>query len=81
MNLWRITYLNKLTGKRQNYMQVGFESEQQAFDEVRRLKDHAKKIAISNTDLLTFPQQFIKAWMVAVDIKVEPIKLKNEHSN
>jgi len=43
MDLWKITYTNILTGERQSYMDVGFESPESAKDEIRRLMRDAKK--------------------------------------
>ena len=43
MDLWQITYTNIITGTRQTYMNIGFETPQLAKDEIERLKAAAKK--------------------------------------
>ena len=51
MNLWQITYTNIITGERQTYMDVGFESPKSAKEEIRRLRRDAKKLRKDNHDV------------------------------
>jgi hypothetical protein len=43
MDLWQITYTSIITGERQTYMNIGFETPERAKDEIERLKVAAKK--------------------------------------
>lgn len=43
MDLWQITYTNIITGERQTYMNVGFESPESAKEEIKLLMRDAKK--------------------------------------
>ena len=43
MELWQIEYRDKRTGERKPYMNIGFESEQSAKNELERLKKAQKK--------------------------------------
>lgn len=51
MDLWQITYTNIITGERQTYMNVGFESPKRAKDEIVRLMREAKKLKKQHLDV------------------------------
>jgi len=51
MDLWQIRYTSIVSGQRETYMDVGFETPQLAKDEIRRLMRDAKKLKKSNLDI------------------------------
>lgn len=67
--------MNKLTGERVHYMNVGWTSEQEAQDEIDRLKKNSIKAPYPGDVLRSMDPRYLKTWMVATDYRIEPIKI------
>ena len=68
--LYQIEYTNRLTGKENTYMNVGFESEESAQREIGLLKKQQSKKHFSIEELMRMENQYIRSWMVAENWKI-----------
>ena len=79
--LYRITYLNILTGLRCNYMQIGFETEEAAQRElfnVKREKEKNKHIYTEGVIKNCIETGMrIPSCVIGIDWKIEEVKTKN----
>ena len=73
--LYQIEYTNRLTGKENTYMNVGFESEESAQREIGLLKKQQSKKHFSIEELMRMENQYIRSWMVAENWKIKPVSV------
>jgi len=71
-----IKFTDCLTGKRHRYMNIGFETPDQAQRELDKLIREKEKKNYSINDLKNIAPQYLMSYMVGIDWKIEPIKLR-----
>jgi len=81
MIYYKITYLSALTGERSSYMNIGFESEKIAQNELDCILRHYEKIKDRYTEDVIFNciqnNIHIPVCIIGSDWKIEPIKLRS----
>jgi hypothetical protein len=77
---YKISYTNILTGDKQSYMNIGFESEKSANDELNRLLHEREKLSFTYTEDVIRDciknDIFIPTCIIMSDWKIKSIKLK-----
>lgn len=74
--LFKITFLNRLTHKRVHYLNIGFESKEKAQRELTRILRAQKKRYYTTKELQALSRGANRASIVGTEFKVEPITLK-----
>jgi len=71
---WKITYMNRLTGEKCTYMNMGFRSPERAQDEIRCILKSRKLYSDKELESWLNSSDRKPSYIVGTDWKVEPIK-------
>lgn len=76
LKMFRITYYDPREGVRKNYMEIGFETYENAFNQLACIRRNKKEFLKDNR-LSSVPAEYLKIYMIGQRWKIEPIKMKS----
>ena len=74
--LYIINYTNRLNGERCTYMDVGFETEEEAQRELDKILREAQKRKYTLQELIDIPSGYVRSFMVGIRWKIKPIRVR-----
>jgi hypothetical protein len=72
---YKITYTNVLTGLRETYMRIGFNSQESAVNEKNRILREAKRLRKQHIDVRTMKGLIIPSYLIGKNWRISKWKM------